>query len=653
MGKKNGKPVVLRDGKPILFAGIQYWGLDHWNEGHWENDIEKIKDLGFNGVRLNIAWDHIEPKEGVFSFDQLDELFDQLDDAGLMVILQFNQSAHEWHPDWFLEKYTEKELLVKDEKGNNQYDRMTFSSPVLKEHYYNYVKQTISHFKERASIIGYSVYTEPHFADKVQWLDYNWNNKRAFKEWAEEKYQNITLLNEAWNTDYKSFSKVKPYTNTPPENWQEMPDNERKHFLDWSTWNCIAKARFIGDLIKECKEIDDQHFYIQNMMWKWSGAFAATVALDPVINYSYADVIGINTYPYEKNASKVGTQVNFIRSIFQNEKPVFLGEFNNKNGNATAQGLNDMVGEAFQAGCTGFVYFTYNGQAEKGAEEYGIEHYGLLDRNRVEKPSWYETKNFLQNFIVGQESNILNTPVVKAEVNYLWPSSNMRLAYLDAEYCYGSYVTARQWFYYDKGYNIDVVTEEQFRSGNFNKEIPLIIPSMPFTQKSTIKALAGYVKNDELKAVINGRFAEYIYEENAELKYQGEQRKIPYLDIEIDRFKEGKDAATLYFDQNFHKLNMGNTIDVAKDQIVFSSEADQNVIASWNDGTPALIERSFGKGKLLFYGTHLFHENPSKNSKMNGRLAKSFLLWAKGEQLVLSNKNQHKKKKKHKKKASF
>ena len=104
--------------------------------------------------------------------------------------------------------------------------------------------------------------------------------------------------------------------------------------MDWNLWNTIAKAKFIGGLIEESKQIDNQHIYIQNMMWKWSGEYAANVALDPEINYEYADVIGINTYPHGKNASKVGTQVNFIRTLFQNQKPVWLGEFNTKSGNA-------------------------------------------------------------------------------------------------------------------------------------------------------------------------------------------------------------------------------------------------------------------------------------------------------------------------------
>ena len=76
-----------------------------------------------------------------------------------------------------------------------------------------------------------------------------------------------------------------------------------------------------------------------------------------------------------------------------------------------AEELGNILDSCFAAGCTGFTYFTYNGQAEQGGEQFGIEHYGLLDRNRARKPSWDATATYLKNAIVGREATILAKPV--------------------------------------------------------------------------------------------------------------------------------------------------------------------------------------------------------------------------------------------------
>ncbi len=48
--------------------------------------------------------------------------------------------------------------------------------------------------------------------DPNAWGDYSIPARRAFKNWARDKYRSIVTLNEAWKTDYKSFVDV-----TPPE----------------------------------------------------------------------------------------------------------------------------------------------------------------------------------------------------------------------------------------------------------------------------------------------------------------------------------------------------------------------------------------------------------------------------------------------------
>ncbi|NME71023.1 beta-galactosidase [Flammeovirga aprica] len=649
VGHIGEKPVVLRNGEPVLFKGIQYWGLDHWNEGHWEEDIKNIKKLGLNGIRLNIAWDHIEAKEGVFTFEKLDQLLDLIEENDLSIVLQLNQSAHAWKPVWFEQKYTSKELLVKDVNGKNQYDRLSFSSAPFKKHYYNYVRNTVAHLKDRQSIIAYSVYTEPHFADKEQWLDYNKHSREGFKNWLRGRYESIEQLNTAWHTNFGSFGKVEPYREVPNSDWNQMPDEHRKQFGDWNLWNCVAKAEFIGGLIAECKKIDKEHLYIQNMMWKWSGKYGANVALDPEINYAYADIIGINVYPYGKNAYKVGASVNFIRSMFRNTKPVWLGEFSTKSGNATEEELSAMLGEAFKLGCTGFVYFTYNGQAEKGGEEYGIEHYGILDRNRKKKDAFYELQDYLKHEVTGEEKTILETPIPEAKVNFLWPQMNKIYAYLSEEFNFDMYVSAFNLTNMDSDLPVNVITEKQLIHGEYDKSLPLLVPSMPMTNKKVAGALKKQIKNEGLNVLIAGRFGNYYFNNQKEVTNKGNTRLDSYLGLGFKYLKKGNNKARLKMEQDYGELKTNDSVIPKFDKIAITQTEGLTPLAKWPDGTIAMGLQPLGKGEILYVGSHFFKFTSSATDSarvFNKKVLQSFVEESNKRDQVTSLKQGKKKKKK-------
>ncbi|NLR94081.1 beta-galactosidase [Flammeovirga agarivorans] len=648
IGKIGDKPVVLRDGDPILFKGIQYWGLDDWNTGYWEEDIKNIKKLGLNGVRLNIAWDHIEAQEGVFTFDQLDGLLDLLEKNDLTVVLQFNQSAHEWKPSWFEQKYSSKELLVKDVVGKHQYGRLSFSSVPYKKHYYNYVRNTVAHVKNRSSIIAYSVYTEPHFADKEQWLDYNKYNRQGFRTWIKTRYESIDQLNEAWNTTFGSFDKVEPYKKTPESDWTQMPDSERKHFADWNLWNCVAKADFISGLISDCKKIDKNHLFTQNMMWKWSGKYGVNVALDPEINYDYADIIGINVYPYPKNAYKVGASVNFIRSMFQNEKPVWLGEFSIKSGNPTEEDLSDMLSGAFEVGCTGFVYFTYNGQAEKGGEEYGIEHYGVLDRNRKKKDAFYELQNYMKTEVEGNEDEILNAPLPEPMLNVLWPQMNKIYTYLQEDFNLNLYVSAFNYGNIDNDLPVNVITEKQLINGDYDKSLPLLVPPMPMTHKKVGNTLKKHIKNDGLHVFVAGRFNQYTFSNQQEVQNKGVRRLDSNLGLAFQTLVEGTNKHKLTFQKDFYSIRAKSSYTPKNDQISLSPTDDLEVLATWDNGGIAIGIQTLGQGDIFYIGSHYFNllDVGSNKRAFNASILKSYYEYTKARDQVTSIDKFKKKKKK-------
>jgi len=625
IGYINGKPVMKRNGANVLFKGIQYWGLESFNTGNWDSDIQEFDSLGLNGVRLNITWNKIETGDDSFDFSHLDSLLDKLDDANLMVYLQFNCSAIDWVPDWFTSKYSDNQLYAYDDVGGKQYSRLSFGSPYFKSEYQDYVETTINHVKNRECIVAYSVYTEPHFANIEQWMDYNPYNISAFRDWLDDRYYNsIDSLNNAWNSSYNNFSEVNP-DDRPPSGWTSLSNLKKKRFADWEIWNCIVKADFIGGIIKHAKEnVDPNHLYGQNMMWKWANGYIANVLLEPEINYGYADIIGINTYPISDRYTKIGDQVNFIMNLHNCQKIVWLSEFNNKNGNASETDLHLFTQEAFDEGCTGFVYFTYNGNFKADKDKYGVVY------NGSRKDSWYSLQNFMENYITGNESTILGTSMPEPRVNFLWTKINRFETYLDDEYSLAQFNTFRTWLYHNNNICVGVISEKSFINGDFDINIPIVIPSTPFVNTQTRAKLKTYVQDTGITVLVTGRYGQYYYSDSSAcIKNSTWPRYEDNIDINFKVLTKGPVFDKIDVQTNFYELTTNDqNIQPEHEKLTITPNDDAIIIAKWESGDTALVAQPVGNGYVMYYGTHLFVADNTSNSDFNGRLLKSFVEWA-------------------------
>ena len=58
----------------LMSLGIYYYP-EHWDKSEWERDIKNIADIGFEFIHIaEFAWVELEPEEGVYTFEWLDEV---------------------------------------------------------------------------------------------------------------------------------------------------------------------------------------------------------------------------------------------------------------------------------------------------------------------------------------------------------------------------------------------------------------------------------------------------------------------------------------------------------------------------------------------------------------------------------------------------
>jgi beta-galactosidase len=82
--------------------GVDYYP-EHWPRSRWAKDAELMGELGFNIVRLaEFSWSKIEPKEGKYNFEWLDEAINILSDKGIKTIIGTPTAAP---PPWIIKKH--------------------------------------------------------------------------------------------------------------------------------------------------------------------------------------------------------------------------------------------------------------------------------------------------------------------------------------------------------------------------------------------------------------------------------------------------------------------------------------------------------------------------------------------------------------------
>ncbi|PJM76989.1 beta-galactosidase [Bifidobacterium felsineum] len=200
--------LLTSDGRGIAFGGD--YNPDQWSDDMVDEDIRLMHKAHVNTVALAIfSWDKIEPREGEFTFDWLDQIIGKLGEAGIAVDLA---SATASAPMWLYAKHPE--VLPQDKYGHtvNPGSRQSWqpTSPVFKEYALTLCRKLAEHYKNNPYVTAW------HMGNEYGWnnrYDYSDNALNAFRVWCEAKYGDIEALNAAWGTAFWSqhvndFSEV-------------------------------------------------------------------------------------------------------------------------------------------------------------------------------------------------------------------------------------------------------------------------------------------------------------------------------------------------------------------------------------------------------------------------------------------------------------
>ncbi len=211
--------------KGKLFVGTCYQPVDRSPE-QTRKDIALMKQAGFTMVRMgDLSWDAFEPSEGQFEFAWFDRILEQMNEAGIKVVLDIGGSTA---PIWLHHKYPSVNIV--DEHGAVLHSAERYmddiSSPDYRQHLVRFADELTRHYANNPALaaIGYNNEIGNGF------ISYSDSDRQRFIEWLKARYGTIANLNKAWATQrwsrhLNSFAEVQlPYADGPsaPERYLDL-----------------------------------------------------------------------------------------------------------------------------------------------------------------------------------------------------------------------------------------------------------------------------------------------------------------------------------------------------------------------------------------------------------------------------------------------
>ena len=217
-----------------ITIGVAYYP-EHWGRERWLTDIKKIKECGLSTLRLaELAWAQMEPEEGRFDLDWLEEFINLAwKEAGLKIILGTPSEAS---PVWLRDKHPEVIRLNAAglrEGGRGQHCHNT---PVYRAYISRMAEEMAKRFANHPAVIGWQIDNELRGVEC-----YCDCCRKAFQDWLKRKYETLDNLNQEWGTRFWS-----QHYNT----WEEicLPTQDQ---LTISTSQVLDYKRFVSDTTVE------------------------------------------------------------------------------------------------------------------------------------------------------------------------------------------------------------------------------------------------------------------------------------------------------------------------------------------------------------------------------------------------------------------
>jgi len=564
-------------------------------------DLQFMKLAHTNAFSVGIfAWATLEPEEGVFKFEWLDKIIDDIAAIGGQVALATPSGAR---PAWMSKKYPEVLRTTERREKNLHGARHNhcFTSPVYREKVEIINRKLAERYKDHPGIFMWHISNEYGGDCHCEYC------QDAFRAWVKAKYQTLEALNHAWWGPFWSHTIT---------DWEqiESPSSLGKtavhgQNLDWKRFVTDQTINFYEHEIKSLREITPHIPITTNFM-------ADTDDLLPFWSLDYSkfakhvDILTWDCYPTWHNdwesTAELAMKVGFINDLYRSIKgqPFLILESTpscvnwhavNKFKRPKMHLLSAM--QLIAHGSDSVMYFQWR-KSRGSSEKF---HGAVVDHDR--NP---QNRVFKDVAEVGQALEKLSDvvgamPDSKVAILYDW-ESNWALAdaqgFARTTKQYGQTCQQHYKAFWEQDISVDIITKEQ----DFEKYKLLIVPMLYMMPEAVMERLktyvaaGGYLVTTYISGLVDETDLAYMNGWPAPL-----QDLFGINPQETDTYYPKDRNAIIYKGKNYEVRDYATILETSTSTTLATYQSD------FYSGTPAVTTHEYGKGKAYYIAARLEH----------------------------------------------
>ncbi len=563
---------------------------DQWinTPGIWDEDMRLMNLANVNSATVGIfAWSMLEPEEGVYNFEWLDEILDKLHANGKDVILATPSGAR---PAWLAQKYPEV-LRVEPNGIRNEYGvrhNHCLTSPVYREKVRNINTLLAERYKNHPAVKMWHISNEYCGECHCELC------QEAFREWLKSHYKDLDELNEKWWNGFWSHQMT---------DWSQInspKDRGENHVvamkLAWKRFVSDSHISFYENEIAPLREITPDIPITTNFMKMYDGIDYQDFA-------KHLDLVSWDNYPAwdRGETEKEAVETAFVHDTFRSMRdgqPFFLMESTpsivnwhevNKIPKPYRQAQSSI--QAVAHGADSVQYFQWR-KSRGGHEKF---HGAVVDHCGHEN-----TRVFREVSKLGADLKKLSDVVGKGyngkvAIVYDWQNkwaTEVFCGYNNNERDY--FGECVKWYkpFYEQGIAVDIIPMD----GDFSKYDLVIAPFLYMLKDGTIDRIESYVNG-------GGQFvATYLtgIVDKDDLCYLGGFPADRLKDVfglwceETDSLPKGMTNTVAYNGKDYTAINFCDVLHTNGAETLGTYKAD------FYKETPAVTVNEYGKGKAYY-----------------------------------------------------
>jgi beta-galactosidase len=619
--------------KNFIAYGAQYYRAPTPFSRNWENDLKAAADAGFNTMKFWVQWRVNSTGPNKYDFSDIERLMDIAAKNNMKAILG---PVFDGAPTWFETKYPDSWMITST--GRVMYPQTLsyrqiggspgpcLNHPAAREKRTVFMQAMAERFSKHPALLLWDVWNEPELTNGIlrtpipeNLLCYCDHCRNEFIKWLKDKYCDIVSLNNAWHGAFGSFDEM----NMPRGIGVPKPMVDFRMFF---TDVCANEVRLRRDAVRNTG--DEHPVMVHTVPMPYFNII--TTGSDDYKLAKECDMFGcsIGSEPF---ASAVTVSAAPNKKTIASEIHAMGGSTYVRPDKATFEAFKRHVFVPLAKGMKGFQYW------QMRPEVLGNEApaWGLLDlRGRTTTPQFSYVKQ-INDALQANVSILSEAMPEKAQVAVLNNGKNQIFDWVASGTIDIHYNSVKGIFdaLYSRNYNVDILSEQQMIEQPLDQYKFIVAPFPYYMEKELADSLRNWVaKGGHLLSEVffggvsdeTGCFEEmqpgYGFDE-----VFGAEESIAYsVGLFKDAYSEKWDVAQL--NEYRIPLNFVNGKNSATGFHFiqgFETKEGAEVLATFEDGTPAVVRNRYGEGMATIVGTLLGCFGTDANAEFISQLAEA------------------------------